>query len=445
MSNNIDVNSVLANILTQSQAGATSAPSVQQTGDGTFVLPPVQQVSPLEQLKQRIGVLKDIASLNSATAKAEEQTSGDKTSKVTPTNSGALTEALQAQEQAVEPSKPFNPFAPNLGSFNGITAERAKTDPFGRAGFDGNGKPLPQGATPQPIPQPQPQQTEFQKAGNTGSNLPVQEEEEEETALKDAGSQNTQQKASALPQEFDGFANMYKGVSTRKSGATLDELENFKSSVQSIQNNAIERLNQVGQQLGTLDDIDYAVNHPNANKTEVARYIAEKHGLKDLIGIEDAIQHYQKKYSSLSPAVIGMAIQNNFKGKESTHWWTPDRDVAEGLYLDEEVFGNNEVEDALDALSGKGANSYKNIKETHGRVKNMFNEIKGLDRSYQTALAAVNQQISDQTNYEGRAASKYVQKYIDNNNRKSYEASQALLQNALPVFEKLSEFYKGNQ
>jgi|GEM_PF-5603382 len=439
MTNNIDVDTALANVLMQSQTGATSAPSVQQTGDGTFVLPPVQQVSPLEQLKQRIGILKDIASLNSATAKAEEQTSENKTSKVTPTNSGALTEALQAQEQAVEPSKPFNPFAPNLGSFNGITAEGAKTDPFGRAGFASNGKPLPQGATP---PQPQPQQTEFQKAGNTGSNLPVQKEKKGNTALKDAGSQNPQQEAPALPQEFDGFANMYKGVSTRKSGATLDELENFKSSVQSIQNNAIEKLNQVGQQLGTLDDIDYAVNHPNASADTVAKYIAEAKGLdnKQAFGLSQAIDKLQASHSTLSPAVIGMALKQHLVSDENTEYWRKEYKIADDLH-----FVQSDLDDALNALKGDGANSYKNIKETHGRVKNMFNEIKGLDRSYQTALAAVNQQISDQTNYEGRAASKYVQKYIDNNNRKSYEASQALLQNAIPVFEKLSEFSKGNQ
>ncbi len=399
--NNSDVNSALANVLkvvtnidTNAQNGALANSSpVQHTDDGVYV---EQQPTEQEKAQAQWDRAKDVIKMSQDEEKIQQAAQKNLLNSGT---NGALSNVnsnIQMPKQKVETG--FR------SPFSGLGAEIENMS-------KGNGA--------------------LQQAGTTSNG-----------AAKVTGDplfENSQE-------AFNGVADFNNLLSNpqRTSGASVEELEKFRNSVELLSTNAIEKFNRQAQTLGTLQDINYAVSNPSANVTEVAKYLADAYGFdnEQLLGIKATIQDLKRQHTKLSPAVIGMVLNKHLESEAQRSVWSPEKDVARGLSYDQEIFGDNALEQDLKALEDpKNTNNYEHIKDAHARLKNMFSELGTLDTQYQMAQSAVAKQIQNVNNYGANPASTFLQNEFAKDANKSREASLALAQNAMAVFDRIQKSY----
>lgn len=233
--------------------------------------------------------------------------------------------------------------------------------------------------------------------------------------------------------EFDAIKQMRDGIISRKSGATLAELNNFKSSIQNIANYAIDSFSVRNSAFGGGDNIAYAYKNAGANSASVAKHVIESMNLppKETVSVKTMIDELQAKYPTLPASAIGMVLSQNLINKSDNQYWRPETTRGEVSYLDS-------IDSILTELANPNSkNNYASMKQDYARFGNFFSELDALDAKFALASDAVNKQIRLHTIYKGTPSNNYAKRSVNKANQEAYDYSADLTDSAIKLFNKI--------
>lgn len=233
--------------------------------------------------------------------------------------------------------------------------------------------------------------------------------------------------------EFDAIKNMLNGIKTRKSGATLAELDDFYNSIHNIGQYAFDSFSTRNSMFGGGDNIAYAYKNAGANSAAVAKHVAESISLdpKETINVKTMIDELHAKYPTLPASAIGMVLSQNLISSEENQVWRAETTRGNISYLDS-------IDSTLAELANPNSkNNYASMKQDYARLQNMVQGLNSLSRKQDLATNAVNKQIQLYNIYKGNPKGKYAKETVDEANQDAYNYSADLAESAFKLFNKI--------
>ena len=288
------------------------------------------------------------------------------------------------------------------------------------------------------ITMPQDFVTSTQKSQQTDNS----DQNDKQSSLKDAMDNNFKETIfEGTQQEFEDLVTFAANIKKRKSGATLEELSNFKASIENMVNYAIDSFSAKNSMFGGGDNIAYAYKSAGVDSVSVAKYVVESIDLdpKETINIKSMIDELQNEYKTLPASAIGMVLSQNLISKENNQYWRRETTKGNVSYIDSIVNGT------LKILSDpKSVNNYASMKQDYARLQKLVQELNSLSRKQDLATDAVNKQIRLHTIYKGTPSNNYAKRSVNRANQDAYNYSVDLAESALEIFNKIYAVDKNN-
>lgn len=272
-----------------------------------------------------------------------------------------------------------------------------------------------------------------QEATNAGALAKNDPYESANPLLRNGSANEIFQIADELNKQVNGAGNALTGAQLQKA---TDALNILKTGL-------IEDLDKSTAVFGSVEDAQYAFEHPNASSDTVAKKILDQYGVSGtkIKGIAAHIDKVKKLHPELTNAAIGMAMKTCLQTKNNNEFWARETDLT-GSDADDLSVRDTEFGKAIQALiSPTSSTNWQKAKKAYLRANNFAQDVNDFTKNISITQQAVDKQLKNATYWAGDVKDPDILNFINQTNIDATNKSKALVDTLNTLSKRIGDDY----